>query len=103
MFQRKEVWAVGICALVLALGLRMAGSVGVLPLQNSDMLSFLVYLQTGRVVRYPATPNASAPQETSPAPTQPMPQRPAGLILTTEDAASVQLNDLVDYEPSERS
>ena len=99
MFQRKEVLSIGICALVLALGLRMVSAAGILPLQNGDMLSFLVYLQTGRVVRYPATPNASAPQETSPAPTQPMPQRPAGLILTTEDAASVQLNDLVDYEP----
>ena len=97
MFQRKEVLSIGICALVLALILRMTGSMGILPLQNGDMLSFLVFLQTGRVVRYPATPNVETPQETSPAPTQPQPPRPSGLILT--DASAVQLNDLVDYEP----
>ena len=103
MFQRKEVLSIGICALVLALGLRMVGSVGILPLQNGDMLSFLVFLQTGRVVRYPATPNEEAPQETSPAPTQPVPQRPSGLILTATDAEAVKLNDLVNYEPDVES
>ena len=97
MFRRKEVLSIGICALVLALGLRMAGSVGILPLQNGDMLSFLVYLQTGRVVRYPAQPNAEIPQETAPTPTQPKPQQSSGLILS--DASTVKLNDLVDYQP----
>ena len=97
MFQRKEVLSIGICALALALGLRMVGSAGVLPLQNGDMLSFLVYLQTGRVVRYPTAPAPEVPQPTSPAPTQPAPQRPSGLILT--DAGAVRLSDLVDYQP----
>ena len=97
MFQRKEVLSIGICALALALILRMVGSAGVLPLQNGDMLSFLVYLQTGRVVRYPTAPAPEAPQPTSPAPTQPAPQRPSGLILT--DAGAVRLSDLVDYQP----
>ena len=97
MFQRKEVLSIGICALALALILRMVGSAGVLPLQNGDMLSFLVYLQTGRVVRYPTAPAPEVPQPTSPAPTQPAPQRPSGLILT--DAGAVRLSDLVDYQP----
>lgn len=99
MFQQKEVLSIGICALVLALGLRMVGSVGVLPLQNSDMLSFLVYLQTGRVVRYPSSPAPEAPPATSDSPVQPLPQRPSGLILTPADGAAVALNDLVDYQP----
>lgn len=99
MFQQKEVLSIGICALVLALGLRMAGSVGVLPLQNSNMLSFLVYLQTGRVVRYPSSPAPEAPPATSDRPVQPLPQRPSGLILTPADGAAVALNDLVDYQP----
>ena len=99
MFQRKEVWTVGICALVLALLLRMVSTAGILPLQNSDMLSFLVYLQTGRVVRYPSSPAPEAPPTTSPTPTRPLPQRPVGLILTSDDAAAVELNDLVDYKP----
>ena len=99
MFQRKEVLSVGICALVLALVLRMAGSVGILPLQNGNILSFLVYLQTGRVVRYPSSPAPETPQATTPSPSHPAPQRPSGLVLTSADAGAVELNDLVDYEP----
>lgn len=101
MFQRKEVWTVGICALVLASLLRLVSAAGLSPLQNSDMLSLLVYLQTGRVVRYPSASAPEMPQPTdpAPAPTQPPPQQPSGLILTSEDAAAVELNDLVDYEP----
>ena len=98
MFQRKEVLSIGICALVLALILRMAGSVGILPLQSGDLLSFFVYLQTGRVVRYPTSSAPEMPPATSPTPTQPVPQRPAGLILT--DASAVRLSDLVDYNPN---
>ena len=99
MFQRNEVLSVGICALVLALVLRMAGSVGILPLQNGNILSFLVYLQTGRVVRYPSSPAPETPQATTPSPSHPAPQRPSGLVLTSADAGAVELNDLVDYEP----
>ena len=99
MFQRKEVISVGVCALALALLLRMVSVAGILPLQSSDMLSLLVYLQTGRVVRYPTSPAPETPQATTPAPTPPSPQRPSGLILTSEDAAVVELNDLVDYQP----
>lgn len=99
MFQRKEVISVGVCALALALLLRMVSVAGILPLQSSDMLSLLVYLQTGRVVRYPTSPAPETPQATTPAPTEPSPQRPSGLILTSADAAVVELNDLVDYEP----
>lgn len=99
MFQRKEVISVGICALVLALVLRMVSAVGILPLQNSDMLSLLVYLQTGRVVRYPSSSEPQTPQATTPVATQPATPQPAGLTLTAEDAALVELNDLVDYQP----
>lgn len=99
MFQRKDVLSIGVCALVLALVLRLISAVGILPLESSDMLSLLVYLQTGRVVRYPASPAPETPQPIAPVPTQPVPQRPSGLILTSQDAAVVELNDLVDYEP----
>ena len=99
MFQRKDVLSIGICALVLALLLRLISAVDFLPLENSDMVSLLVYLQTGRVVRYPSAPTPETPPSTAPAPTQPAPQRPSGLILTSQDAAVVELNDLVDYEP----
>ena len=97
MKQRAEVWTIGICALVLALILRL----GLLPLQNTKALSLLVYLQTGRLVRYPA---ASAPQSTAPtappATTPLQPIKPSALTLTEEDAEAVVLHDLVDYEPN---
>lgn len=100
MIQRKEVLSVGIFALVLALLLRLISVAGVFPLQNSDVMSFLVYLQTGRVVRYPASPAPEQPQPTTPPPaTQPKPQQSVGLQLTAEDGELVQLHDLVDYEP----
>lgn len=100
MIQRKEVLSVGIFALVLALLLRLISVAGIFPLQNSDAMSFLVYLQTGRVVRYPASPAPEQPQPTTPPPaTQPKPQQSVGLQLTAEDGELVQLHDLVDYEP----
>lgn len=100
MVQRNEIWTIGIFALVLALLLRMISVAGIFPLQNSDVMSFLVYLQTGRVVRYPASPAPEQPLPTTPPPTtQPNPQQPAGLQLTAEDADLVHIHDLVDYEP----
>lgn len=99
MIQRKEVLSVGIFALVLALLLRLISVAGVFPLQNSDVMSFLVYLQTGRVVRYPASSTPPATQVPTPAPTQPTLPQPSGLRLTAEDATAVELNDLVDYYP----
>lgn len=100
MVQRKEVWTVCVFTLVLAMVLRLISVAGAIPLQNSDLMSFLVYLQTGRVVRYPASPAPEQPLPTTPPPTtQPNPQQPVGLQLTAEDADLVQLHDLVDYEP----
>ena len=100
MVQRKEVWTVCVFTLVLAMVLRLISVAGAIPLQNSDLMSFLVFLQTGRVVRYPASPAPEQPLPTTPPPTtQPNPQQPVGLQLTAEDADLVQLHDLVDYEP----
>lgn len=99
MIQRKEVLTVGIFALVLALLLRLVSVTGIFPLQNSDVMSFLVYLQTGRVVRYPTSSAPEMPQATTPPSTQPKPPQPEGLQLTAKDAEAVQLHDLVDYQP----
>ena len=101
MFRRKEVLSISICALALALVLRLVGSVGILPLQKGDLLSLVVYLQTGRVVRYSSSTDAPTPQETTPPPTKPAPQIPAGLVLT--DASAVKLSDLVGYKPDVES
>ncbi len=99
MTHRKEVLSIGVCAVVLALGLRMLSGIGILPLQNEAMLSFLVYLQTGRVVRYPSAPAPEIPQTTVPPATKPDIPRPEGIVLTEKDAQAVELNDLVNYQP----
>jgi stage II sporulation protein P len=97
MFQRKEVVSIGIFALVVALLLRMAGYVGILPLQNGDMLSLLVYLQTGRVVRYPGTPAPERPPaalptvpppSSAPATTQPPPTTSAPPVTSVPPATT---------------
>lgn len=100
--RHKDALSIGITALALALLLRMLSPADFAAMDNTDMLSFLVYLQTGRVVRYPtrpvpeSDPLSSVQEETTPAPTEPLPDY---LRLTAEDAASVVLYDLVDYEP----
>lgn len=99
MFQRKDVISVSIFAVVLALLLRLFSAGGTFPLQNSNALSFLVYLQTGRVVRYPDAPTPEVPKPTAPKPTVPTPQVPSGLQLFATDAKAIQLNDLVGYQP----
>ena len=100
MFRQKEVISIGVCAVVLALLLRLLSSAGVLPLQNEAALSFLVYLQTGRVVRYPSVSVPETPQPTAPKPTLPDVQRPAGLTLTAQDGQAVKLYDFVGYDPN---
>lgn len=104
MERKKEVLSVGICALVLAIGLRFVLTVGLLPLQNETVLSFLVYLQTGRVVRYPQATVPERPMPTAPAPTPTLPEiivKPdfTGLTLTSGDAAAVKLSDLAGCQP----
>lgn len=98
MFERKEAWTVGICALVFALVLRLAGSAGMAPINNDTLLSFLVYLQTGRVVRYPDAPNPETPQSATPVPTPPA-QPPRGIQLSARDADAVKMTDFTDYAP----
>lgn len=99
MFRQKEVLSIGVCAVALALILRLLSAAGIQPLQNGDMLSFLVYLQTGRVVRYPGASAQETPRPTAPNPTNPQTQTPSGLVLTAEDGDAVTIHDLVGYEP----
>lgn len=100
MEQRKDILSIGACSLVLALILRVVCAGGIPDLQSSPLLSLLVYLQTGRVVHLPVTPAPSIPQSSQPAATFPtMPETTPGIILNAEDAATVEIYDLVDYQP----
>lgn len=97
MNRHKEVWSVGICALVLALAVRIFSGAGLLSGDNTGLLSLLVYLQTGRVVRYPD----EVILETLPATQPSAPQIDAfdGVSFTLADLEAVELNDLTGYDP----
>ena len=100
MEQRKDILSIGACSLVLALVLRVVCAGGIPDLQSSPLLSLLVYLQTGRVVHIPVTSAPSIPQSTQPAATFPtMPETTPGITLNADDASSVEIYDLVDYQP----
>lgn len=101
MEQRKDVRTIGIFVVIFSLLLRLLSSGGLPLLQNSAALSFLVYLQTGRVVRYPqSTPVQPEPMPSQPLQTQlPSPLQQNPLVLTSSDADAVELYDLVHYKP----
>lgn len=97
MFQQKDAIFVGVLILVLALLLRLVSAVGIFPLKSTDFISFLVYLQTGRVVQLSETMQPEEPQSATP--TTPKPQTAPSLQLSAQDAAAVKLNDLAGYQP----
>lgn len=97
MFQQKDAIFIGVLILVLSLLLRLVAATGIFPLKSSDFVSFLVYLQTGRMVRLTETVQPEEPQSTMP--TAPKPQAVPGLQLSVQDAAAVKLNDLAGYQP----
>ena len=101
--QRKALrW--GAAVIVLSLTLRLFGG-GFLPsvgqaLRDERFLSLLVYLQTGRVVRYPQ--NVVPPRETVPplpaTPTVTVPE-PALPVFSAEDLALISVNYGCGYRP----
>jgi len=74
MEQHRRILRLGAAAIVFALGVRLV--LGGIPekiagaLQNPALISFLIYLETGRVIRYP-TPSQPAQTAPPPAETQP--------------------------------
>lgn len=100
MEQRKDILSIGACTLVLALILRVVCAGGIPALQDSSLLQLLVYLQTGRAVHFPTATTPSLPQTTQPAATSPTaPESTPGITLDAEDAAAVEIYDLVGYQP----
>lgn len=108
MEQRKRVLTVGATAVALAIFVRMVllGPMGDM-LGSTGALSMLVYLQTGRLMRWttPAATAAPVPEQTEtplqttapPAPTGP---EPAALpVFSQEDVENVEINDLTGYAP----
>lgn len=110
MEQRKRIFHVGAAAIALAIVLRLFSAGFFSPLErileNPQALSFLLYLQTGRVVRYLPPTEPSAPPPTEMQETQAteavavIPTEPhARPVFTADDLASVSITYGCDYRP----
>lgn len=97
MEQKRQVITVGTCAVVLALVLRL---ISVAPLQNETFLSFLVYLQTGRLVRYWEISPPTTPSSPPPTPGDSKPQPFPGLQFAPGDEENVQIYDFTATNPA---
>ncbi len=84
-------------AIVCAVLVRLLGP-AVAAADQTRMASFLLFLQTGRVVRQAEMPE-SAPEETQ-APTETCPEKREYLTFTAADAALVQVNDYAGLQPA---
>ncbi|MBE6957528.1 MAG: hypothetical protein E7447_00045 [Ruminococcaceae bacterium] len=96
MERSKEVRTIGVWVVILALILRLFT---LAPLENEAFLSFLVYLQTGRLVRYSDSPATTVPPTTAPKPSLPVPQPSKGLQFTAADANNVEFYDFTAIGP----
>lgn len=106
MDQQRKVLKMGAMLIVLAITLRLIGggvfdSVGKL-LQNEQAQSFLVYLMTGRLLRYPQSepqqPAQTRPQQTQPSLQQTLPPETV-LTFSPEDLETISVAYLCDYRP----
>ena len=105
MDRQKQSLRMGAAVILCAIGLRLLP--GVLPavagfLARQEVASFIVYLETGRVLR--PLPEETAPAETSPSETEAPEETvaPAAAllpVLTAEDAALVSLKDHAGLSP----
>ncbi len=97
MEQDKKLLRLCTAVIVSAMLIRLLANLlpGVQRISDGDMATALLFLQTGRVVRYVDTSNL--PQETVPEPeTQPA---PAGVCFTGEDVKLLQLRDYAGKDP----
>ena len=98
----------GAAAIVLAISLRLFGGGIFQPLlrlrNDPDLISFLLYLQTGRLVRVTAAPEVTVPLPKPTAPPEPSlevtePPENEPVSFTSADLEAIRLNDTVDYGP----
>lgn len=102
MDHQRRVIRMGAAVIITAILLRLIGgglfdSLGEL-LKDTRVQSFLVYLQTGRIVRLPQPQPQPQPQETLP-PTQPATQPEEVLSFSAEELQNLSVAYLCDYRP----
>lgn len=112
MDQQRQIIKLGTIVIVFAISLRLLGG-GILSsfVDNPRFLSFLIYLQTGRAVRFsPDAPNppelfipeTTAPQPSVPSPTgpteEPIPQWEIPAFVP-EDLDDIKIKDNCDLKP----
>ncbi|MGN0998832.1 MAG: stage II sporulation protein P [Faecousia sp.] len=114
MNQHRLAVRAGAGAVAFALILRLLGTTGFTPmaamLQRTDVLSFLIYLQTGRLVStalqpeepssaetQPTEPEPSAPRESQAGQTQPDPIRQE--VFSPSDLQNISVSYGCDYRP----
>ena len=102
MDHQRRVIRMGAAVIITAILLRLIGgglfdSFGEL-LKDTRVQSFLVYLQTGRIVRLPQPQPQPQPQETLP-PTQPATQPEEVLSFSAEELQNLSVAYLCDYRP----
>ncbi len=107
MDRQKQVLRVGAAAVVLAIALRIFSAGYFSPfgtfLERSGALPFLVYLQTGRVVRYPVTKEPQTqptePEQSSPLPEEPAPESFQKPVFAPSDMAQIGVSYRGNYRP----
>lgn len=119
MEQHRKVLRMGAAVVILAIVLRLIGAGFFSPIremfENPRVLSFLVYLQTGRVVRYSdlktpeVTPKPTAPTgEAQPEddqteelpPVESQPTEPVRPVFGEEDLSQIDVTYRCDYRPA---
>ena len=98
----------GAAAIVLAISLRLFGGGIFRPLlqfrKDPDLLSFLLYLQTGRLVRVTASPEVTQPPSAPALPSEPVPEVTVAppeeeVVFTAADLEAIDLIDIAGYDP----
>lgn len=104
MDHQRQVLRTGAAVIVLAVILRLVGGGILTPLtevlDDPKVLSLLVYLQTGRAVRFPPDVPAATPPETVPEATLPTTQPEATLpVFSQVDMDALSVSYGCDYRP----
>lgn len=104
MDRQKKILRLGAAVVALAITLRLLGGglfssfFGIL--ETPEAMSLLVYLQTGRVVRFrPDMLEATQPQPTQPTQTSPVPEDPVRPSFSEADLENISVLYRCDYRP----